>query len=286
MPHASSHQNNGTVPQAFILPRSYLNYLCSQENDRFSSDFKNNLRLFPGIEIKERNEEKVKISINKEALPDYCKSTQAQAIILDALQTLESISKLPADVINPEAQKKMALSIHKPLENYLCLENSKSSASNPKNIAFLSFQLAITLALIIAYLILLSPLVIPSVMAIALSTFIVSSLAGMIALLIMRNVNELTNAVSIARQAKIACGKLGDVLEEKGIELDRLSPTKPATQEPQASSSAAANEPPSNMRSGSPKSSPVMFQSPAASASPVKQSDAEQESTATTACKP
>lgn len=295
MPSSSNHQNNNIASQTVTLPRSYLNYLCSQENDCFNSDGQHNFRLFPGIEIKEQDEESIKVSINHQALPGYYQAPQTQEVIQQALQTLKSISALPADVINPEARKGMALSIHKALKSCLLLENSKSSTtSNSKVIAFLSFRIAITLAMIAAYLILLAPLaipafVIPAALAMAMSIFVASSLAGIVAAATIRDIAKLINSASISKQAKIDCDKLDNAIKAA---KSGMSPTTSDSQEPpQASSSAAAaavNEPAtSSKRSESPTRSSSTFYQPAAAAnSPVEPSDVEQENTATTASHP
>ena len=254
----SNDHNNHIAFQGVTLPRSYLNYLSSK-SIRANSVADNNvvitheLNVFPGIEFEEQDQENIKVWINEQTLPSYARSTQTQTQtnILNALKVLASISTLSVDVIEPESRKELAQPLHEALEKYLCVEkNSQSSKLPPNPAAALIVLIARTVAIsaiIMASAVLLSPLVfpfiIPSLLTVAASTTLIASLFGYSVMSYMQNMQGILNFAAVSKVAKTACDKLEDVVKETNGKIEDLSLKTPGIEEePQASSSATANE--------------------------------------------
>lgn len=247
----SHHQNNQLVSKVVSLPKSYLNYLSWKSfgihKNLADTDiiFTENHHLFPGIKIIEvPDQENVKVSINERTLPLNSKSLRSQTVILNALQTLDLISKVSADAILPRAQKQMSMRIHHALKKCLVLDEcSEDSFTSTKLIVFLSMMAVGSLigALVVTAgsVFLFSPMAMPIMLAVAVTAIIYGSLMGAFWGCFTGSMRGLIISISDSRQAKTACEELSAAVKEVKDQISCLSPNVSSVE--QGSTSTAAN---------------------------------------------
>lgn len=283
---SSHYQNNQLASQTVSLPASYFNYLSSKHFN-LNSDLADNhpiignqFRLFPGIKIIEApDQENVKVSINKRTLPLGYKSLRSQTLILNALQALESISKIPADATEPESQKQMASDIHNALKKCFVLEEMNEDPMPGTNlIVFLSilavYSLIVALVVTAASVFLFLPMAMPVMLAAALTAIVLGGLMGTAWGCFTGSAAGLMSSLSTVRQAKAACENLSEVVKRVDAKTSYLMEEQSSSTTATAPITAAAP----TRRSGSP-----VFLPPVA---PANSPQIEQEDTATTVYKP
>lgn len=250
------------APQTVVLPNVYANYLRSKA---VSSNLQgywtgSHYRFFdsiiplPGIKIIRVGEDEIEVSINQHTLPHYCKSTQDQAIILSALQSLEVISGR-ANAIEADVQQDMAQSIHEALKNYLQLNNSNFIESNLDKILPLlrSIHAATLLASTVtmgAMLLLFSGIITTALfatVAFLAGVIILSSVVAFTAISIIEGIVDTLARKSALTQAITACEKLAAEVTQVNEKIAVPSVSDERAQTPvndgPSTSTAAANSP-------------------------------------------
>jgi hypothetical protein len=175
--------------------------------------YKDNLVSLPGIRIT-RCSRDITVSICQTTLPNHCQFKACQATLRNALQSLQSISKLASKDSEEIAQnKRMVEAIAKSLRDYL-LFDSDTYFNKHIVLNMLAWLLLLTMLAIVVFI----SLAVPFMNAIYL-LMLVPVLAGCLGLA----TGFISNRVAVVNQLDIAYKGLVNTIDEVNKKFPRLS---------------------------------------------------------------